>query len=170
MKARTLIAWAPLATTGSVMALACGLMALNPVQAQAQTPSQDAPAARQAVFGDWWTPGFGARVRLEPCNGDAVCGRIVWAWDEQPKDIADKRPLVGRQVVAAMRAGRDETHWSGGHLYNPEDGREYKGSLNLQSPTRLVVDGCVLFVCRQQVWRRFEAARCPPVDLAERAR
>lgn len=55
--------------------------------------------------------------------------------------------------------------WRGGHLYNPEAGRDYKGSLHLQSPTRLVVDGRVLFVCRTQARRRADAARCPPVAL-----
>lgn len=112
-------------------------------------------------FGEWWTPGFNARVRLEPC-ADAVCGRIVWMWDESPKDIAVKNALVGRTVVEGMRtvaSGR----WSGGRLYNPEDGRNYKGSLELQTPTRLVVDGCVLFICKMQIWRRVDEQRCPPV-------
>jgi uncharacterized protein (DUF2147 family) len=53
--------------------------------------------------------------------------------------------------------------WRSGRLYNPEDGRDYKGSLHLQSPNRLVVDGCVLFLCRTQVWRRADLSRCPPV-------
>lgn len=111
------------------------------------------------LFGEWWTPGFGARVRIEPC-GDAVCGRIVWAWDTAP-DIADKSPLVGRQVVELMRpqaGGR----WGGGRLYNPEDGRHYQGSLHLRSAENLLVEGCVLMICRKQVWRRVDDSRCPP--------
>ena len=116
------------------------------------------------LLGDWWTPGFGARVRIEPC-GDAVCGRIVWAWDESPSDIVDKAPLVGRRVIDGMRASSAE-HWQGGRMYNPEDGRDYKGQLHLQSATRLSVEGCVLFVCKQQIWRRADMARCPPVEAA----
>ena len=113
-----------------------------------------------SVAGEWWTPGFNARVRIEPC-GEAVCGRIVWLWDETPKDIADKNPLVGRQVIERMQAA-EPGFWRSGRLYNPEDGRDYKGSLHLQSPNRLVVDGCVLFICRTQVWRRADPSRCPP--------
>jgi len=113
------------------------------------------------VAGDWWTPGFSARVRLEPC-GSAVCGRIVWLWDEAPRHIADERPLLGRVVVAGMLP-RGDGRWTDGTLYNPEDGREYRGFFELQSPTRLVVEGCVLFVCKSQVWRRADAVRCPPV-------
>ncbi len=117
--------------------------------------------AQTGVTGEWWTPGFNARVRIEPC-GDAVCGRIVWLWDEAPKGVADKGPLVGRLVVDRMQAA-EAGFWRGGRLYNPEDGRDYKGSLHLQSPERLVVDGCVLFICQTQVWRRADPGRCPPV-------
>ncbi len=117
--------------------------------------------AQATVTGEWWTRGFNARVRIEPC-GDAVCGRIVWLWDEAPKGVADKSPLVGRLVIDRMQAA-EAGFWRGGRLYNPEDGRDYKGSLHLQSPERLVVDGCVLFICQTQVWRRADPGRCPPV-------
>lgn len=120
--------------------------------------------AEPDIVGEWWTPGFGARVRIERC-GDAVCGRIVWLWDEAPQDIADKQPLIGRVVIDRMQPAQ-QGRWHGGRLYNPEDGRDYKGSLHLQSPSRLVIDGCVLFICRTQVWRRADASRCPPVAAA----
>jgi len=113
------------------------------------------------VLGEWWTPGFNARVRIETCGDDAICGRIVWLWDDKPQGIAAKGPLVGRLVIEQMRATHPE-RWAGGRLYNPEDGRDYKGSLQLRSPSTLVVDGCVLFVCQTQVWRRADLARCPP--------
>lgn len=117
--------------------------------------------AQPDILGDWWTPGFNARVRIVPC-GSAVCGRIVWLWDDTPKEIADKQPLVGRVVIDRMQADA-AGHWQGGRLHNPEDGHDYKGSLRLQSASRLVVDGCVLFLCRTQVWRRVDEQRCPPV-------
>lgn len=114
-----------------------------------------------ALLGEWWTPGFGARVRIETC-GDGVCGHIVWAWDETPPDIVDKLPLVGRKVIEGMRPD-GASRWQGGRLYNPEDGRDYRGTLHLQSPSRLLLEGCVLFVCRKQVWRRVDNSRCPAV-------
>lgn len=116
--------------------------------------------AQAGATGEWWTPGFNARVRIEPC-GDAVCGRIVWLWDETPKGVADKSPL-GRLVIDRMQAA-EPGFWRAGRLYNPEDGRDYKGSLQLQAPDRLVVDGCVLFFCQTQIWRRVDLGRCPPV-------
>jgi uncharacterized protein (DUF2147 family) len=141
------------------------LVALLAALAHAAADAQGGAAAQPAeLLGEWWTPGFNARVRIEPC-GDAVCGRIVWLWDETPKDIADKNALLGRKVIEGMRSAEPGL-WRGGRLYNPEDGRDYKGSLHLQSPSRLVVDGCVLFICRQQVWRRHDAQHCPPVLAA----
>lgn len=132
-----------------LITLLCSMTALSAAQAQG------------GLAGEWWTPGFNARVHIEPC-GDAVCGRIVWLWDETPKEIADKSPLVGKVIIDRMRAA-ESGRWTGGRLYYPEDGRDYKGSHHLQSPTRLVVDGCVLSVCRTQVWRRADPSRCPPV-------
>ncbi|MCW5636855.1 MAG: DUF2147 domain-containing protein [Rubrivivax sp.] len=115
------------------------------------------------VQGEWWTPGFNARVRIEACgDGGAVCGRIVWLWDDKPQGIADTTPLVGKPVIEQMRPA-EPGRWAGGRLYNPGDGRDYKGSLQLRSASTLVVSGCVLFVCQTQVWRRAEPARCPPV-------
>jgi hypothetical protein len=102
------------------------------------------------------------RARAHRACGDAVCGRIVWLWDDTPKGIVDKAPLIGRTVIDRM-VEAEGNQWRGGRLYNPEDGRDYKGSLQLRSPTRLVVDGCVLFVCQTQVWRRADVERCPPV-------
>ena len=136
------------------------LLATNLLHAQPVEPGKAA-----SVLGDWWTPGFGARVHIEAC-GDALCGRIVWAWDETPKDIVDKNPLVGRKVVEGMRA-EGVGRWTGGRLYNPEDGRDYTGLLHLQSPTRLSVEGCFLFICKQQIWRRADMTRCPPVGLEQ---
>jgi uncharacterized protein (DUF2147 family) len=126
------------------------------------TGSAFAAEPHRDLQGEWWTPGFNARVRIEACGEDAVCGRIVWLWDDKPQGITDKTPLLGKPVIERMRAG-EPGHWSGGRLYNPEDGRDYKGTLQLRSASTLVVSGCVLFICQTQVWRRAEPARCPPV-------
>jgi uncharacterized protein (DUF2147 family) len=139
------------------MKAAAMVVVLAVLAATAASPAD----ARPDIAGEWWTPGFNARVRIEAC-GDALCGRIAWVWDETPKGIADRGPLLGRLVVDRMRPVEPE-RWAGGRLYNPEDGRDYAGSLHLQTPDRLVVDGCVLFVCRTQVWRRADPGRCPPV-------
>lgn len=118
-------------------------------------------AASPGVHGEWWTPGFNARVRLEAC-GDKLCGTIVWVWDEIPKDIAESRPLVGLPIIVDMRPD-GAARWNAGRIYNPEDGRHYAGSITLRSTHNLLVEGCVLFICKSQVWRRADGQRCPPV-------
>ncbi len=118
-----------------------------------------------SVFDDWWTPGFNARIRVERC-GDKLCGTIVWTWDEQPQNIVDTQPLIGRQIILDMRQ-EGATRWSGGRIYNPEDGRNYEASMTLASPNTLRVEGCVLFLCKTQLWRRVEPALCPPVSARD---
>lgn len=130
-------------------------LALATTAASAAEPARD-------VQGEWWTPGFNARVRIEACGDGAVCGRIAWLWDDKPQGIADKTPLLGKPVIEQMRLA-EPGRWTGGRLYNPEDGRDYKGSLQLRSPSTLVVSGCVLFICQTQVWRRADPSACPPV-------
>lgn len=126
------------------------------------------PATGQdALNGEWITPGCNARVRIHPCKGapDAVCGTITWLWepvDRSGQPVRDTnngeaalraRPLEGLEILSGFRkaeAGR----WSGGSIYNPEDGRQYSASLRLRSGEVLELQGCVLFICRQQIWRR----------------
>ncbi len=123
--------------------------------------SASASAAPPTAYDEWWTPGFNARVRIEPC-GDNLCGTIVWAWDENPQDIVDKQPLVGQRIIVGMRA-EGPSRWNGGRIYNPEDGRSYQASLTLKSANNLLVEGCVMFFCKSQVWRRADRPSCPPV-------
>ncbi len=77
-------------------------MAAAPCVSGAVHAQTAGPASGATLLGDWWTTGFNARVRIEAC-GDAVCGRIVWAGDEQPKDFVDKRSLVGTKVIDGMQ-------------------------------------------------------------------
>jgi uncharacterized protein (DUF2147 family) len=115
-------------------------------------------AMAASIFGEWWTPGFNARVLIYPC-GEKACGRITWAWEEQPPGIADKKPLVDQAIFTGLERGEK---WVG-RIYNPEDGRSYSSNVSLIDPVTLEVNGCVMMFCRRQVWRRFEAGQCPPV-------
>jgi uncharacterized protein (DUF2147 family) len=118
--------------------------------AAAAVPTRAQSVAEMA--GEWWTPGFASRVRLAPCAEapTRLCGLIVWLWDERAT-VADGKPLLGRRVV------------DGDRLHNPEDGRSYAGRLRLVSAHQLEVEGCVLMICKRQVWRRYDAQRVPPV-------
>ena len=136
---------------------------LTMATAHAQAPAPSLSVNPPSVLGEWWTPGFGARVKLERCFNE-ICGHIVWVWDDAPGQIADQRPLVGRKVVEGMRQeATNAQRWSGGTLYNPEDGRHYKGALTLAAANRLTLEGCVLMICKSQTWRRYDSQRTPPI-------
>tara|TARA_R110002167_G_scaffold58377_7_gene165457 strand:- start:292 stop:798 length:507 start_codon:yes stop_codon:yes gene_type:complete len=133
------------------------------------------PFVRQglAASGLWATERYTAQVRIEPCPeaSDSLCGTIVWLWDPLDEDGQPKRDrenpdrdkrgrlLVGTAILQGFHT--DGTgQWQGGHIYNPEDGATYEGTLRLKGPGLLEVTGCVLMFCRSQTWRS-AASLCP---------
>lgn len=124
-----------------------------------------AASAQPSPAGDWLTAGASAIVNIAPCAaGDGtLCGRIVWLWDpaaatdaRNSEPALRSRPLVGLDMLAGFRPGTPG-EWTGGRIYNPEDGNTYSASLKLRDATILDVRGCVMVFCRSQVWRRTSA-------------
>lgn len=122
-------------------------------------------AAQTSPMGDWLTAGASAVVKIAPCAASegTLCGRIVWLWD--PSSTADtrnsdpalrSRSLVGLDMLSGFRPGASG-EWTGGRIYNPEDGNTYGATLKLRDGTTMEVRGCVLIVCRSQLWRRTSA-------------
>jgi uncharacterized protein (DUF2147 family) len=123
----------------------------------------------QNIIDEWWTPGFAARVKLLQCE-NKLCGTIVWSWEDQPSGASDKRPLVGQRIISGMTAETSDSHKPLrylGSIYNPEDGQTYKATMRLKSNNTLLVEGCVLFICREQIWRRYDSLRSPPVSVIQ---
>jgi uncharacterized protein (DUF2147 family) len=126
-------------------------------------------AAAEGVIGEWLTEEDEARVTIAACedNADLLCGKMVWLKDPKDADgkefVVDKNPVealrsnpvVGLQILEGFTQDSD-TDWSGGTFYDPESGKTYKSKMKLKSANELVVDGCVLIVCRGQDWRRYE--------------
>lgn len=125
-----------------------------------------AEAARADIAGRWATPGFGSIVEFRPCAGaqEALCGRILWLWE--PNDAAGRRrtdlrnpdralrarSLIGVEIVRGLRETAPGV-WSGGSVYNPDDGRTYTGTVRVRAG-RLELKGCALnVICQTQVWR-----------------
>jgi len=120
--------------------------------------------AEDGVLGRWATPGVNAIVELAPCAGSAtLCGTIRWLWDPldgrgQPRLDAENtdarlrsRPLLGLAILSGLKPAQEG--WSG-QIYNPEDGQTYRATMRRHGADGLLIEGCVLFVCRKQVWRR----------------
>jgi uncharacterized protein (DUF2147 family) len=124
------------------------------------------PAHAAEPTGMWLTAGAKAKVRIAKC-GNALCGILTWIAEPndpqtgKPKtdrfnaDAAKRsRPVIGIAIVLGMKpSGQPET-WSG-RVYNAEDGKTYAGTLVMQTPDRLKLEGCALAVfCKSQVWKR----------------
>jgi uncharacterized protein (DUF2147 family) len=120
------------------------------------------------VSGRWLTPGVSAVVELGRCEGASnLCGTIRWLWDgvdEKGRPRLDShnadaslrsRPLVGLSILSGLSPAADGG-WSG-HIYNPEDGETYRAKMRRVGADTLVIEGCVLFVCKKQVWRKASA-------------
>lgn len=124
--------------------------------------------AESDVLGRWATPGVSAVVELTHC-GDAatLCGTIRWLWDAvddkgRPRLDANNtdpslrtRPIVGLSILSGLKP-RGDGGWSG-QIYNPEDGQTYRATLRRVGADRLEVEGCVLMICKKQVWRKASA-------------
>ncbi|MBM3506698.1 MAG: DUF2147 domain-containing protein [Alphaproteobacteria bacterium] len=106
-------------------------------------------SAQLAAAGQWVTADGQARVATFECGG-ALCGRIVWL--KEPVDESGRvrrdvsnpyadlrnRPLLGLQVLTRLQPDGPE-RWSGGTVYVPEAGREYRASISMEGPNILVV-------------------------------
>ncbi|MBT8455716.1 MAG: DUF2147 domain-containing protein [Alphaproteobacteria bacterium] len=110
-------------------------------------------AQAEPVLGTWQTQavdnGNFGHVEIAPC-GAAICGTIVKAYNssgaERPSDN------IGRQMIWDMKA-RGDGNYRGGKIWAPDRDKTYNSRMTL-SGDQLEVNGCVLGICRGQVWRR----------------
>ena len=123
--------------------------------------------AADGPLGDWLTASNDAHVRIAPCaeTPDRLCGTIVWL--AAPKTDAGEvkvdrnnpdpnlqtRPIIGTRILSGMQADGPNA-WDGGTIYDPSVGKSYRSNMKLGAPGQLLVEGCILLFCRQQVWRR----------------
>ncbi|PZO91272.1 MAG: DUF2147 domain-containing protein [Sphingomonas sanxanigenens] len=119
------------------------------------------PVAAADVGGRWLTP-TGATIETYSC-GNALCGRIVTSEGlRKNPDMRDtknsnaslrSRPVKGLVMLSGFTGGPSK--WSGGQVYNPQDGRTYSGSVELTAPDKLKLTGCALAIfCKSQEWKR----------------
>ena len=120
--------------------------------------------AEPGPVGDWSTHHAGGVVRISECDG-GLCGKVVNSdpikADPDAKDAHNSdaslrtRPLKGLTVFYGVKGG--PTEWSGGSVYNPEDGKTYHGSIKLVDPDTLKLTGCVFGpLCQSQTWTRLK--------------
>jgi len=122
------------------------------------------PAFAADVTGLWATPTNGGQVEIARC-GNSLCGKLVTSnqiktnaalKDERNKDAAQRaRTLKGLQMLYNFTGG--PAKWTGGTVYNPDDGGTYAGTIEMLSDNQLKLKGCVVApLCKTQVWNRLK--------------
>ncbi|MEM7731392.1 MAG: DUF2147 domain-containing protein [Pseudomonadota bacterium] len=92
-------------------------------------------------------------VRLAPC-GSEVCGTIQTVFDPDNKPIANHE-FQGKRMIWAMKP-QGNGAYADGQIWAPDDEKTYESKMQLKSASQLEVEGCVLFICRGQTWRRVQ--------------
>ena len=121
----------------------------------ALTAASTAASAADALEGLWKNRPNTLVVRIAPC-GSALCGTVVQASNDAKASTrkAGTANLVGTQVLTGLRKSTQGGY--SGQIFNPNLNIHASGTVSLESPTVLVVRGCVLagLICRQQHWLR----------------
>jgi uncharacterized protein (DUF2147 family) len=114
------------------------------------------------ALGRWRTETRGGIVEIERC-GASICGRLMSSdglranpnlLDGHNKDVSLRgRRLMGLQVLGGFARGDGE--WSGGTIYNGDDGGTYRATVTPIDADRLRVKGCIIWpLCKSQTWTR----------------
>ncbi|HTI86655.1 MAG TPA: DUF2147 domain-containing protein [Alphaproteobacteria bacterium] len=111
-----------------------------------------APASAQTptIAGIWWTPEHDGKIAIVVDPAGVASGRLIavaraHAADSDvhnPDASLRARPVLGLAILRDFRQEADGT-WSGGTVYDPEDGRTYRGTLALDRDGRLRMRGYV---------------------------
>lgn len=114
-----------------------------------------------SVEGLWLNDDRKGIVRIGPC-GRKLCGVIAKVLSRDPKapktDIHNRDPrlrgrgFLGLPVLTGFE--RDGNVWRNGYAYDPESGKSYKSSLQLNPDGSLRVTGCIFIFCESRRWTR----------------
>ncbi len=136
-------------------------------------PAAAAAAGADDVLGAWDNAEKDAKIEVFRC-GEAYCGRIVWLKvPDYPEGSTDgapgtpkldhnnpdaelrKLPVIGLQIVRGFRHDGDD-RWTGGTVYDPKNGKTYKGRMTLVAPDRLDLRGYIgiSLIGRTTTWTR----------------
>ena len=121
-----------------------------------------AASSPDAAIGHWRTETKGGVVEIERCGG-SICGKLVSSdglranpnlLDGHNKDASLRgRRLMGLQILGGFTRGDGE--WSGGTIYNGDDGGTYKATVRPIDADHLKVKGCIIWpLCKSQTWTR----------------
>ena len=121
-----------------------------------------AAVSPDSAVGRWRTETRNGVVEVERCGG-SICGKLVSSdglrTNPDMRDINNKdanlrsRKLMNLQILGGFTRGDGE--WTGGTIYNGEDGGTYKATVTPVDADHLKVKGCIIWpLCKSQTWTR----------------
>ena len=135
------------------------------------------PATAQGVLpvaGVWLDHQGKAAVDVQQC-GSEICGAIRWL--KEPLDPKGKpwtdilnpdkgmrmRPVCGLQIIGGLKPDRNGV-WTGGWVYDPEEGKSFNLELSLKDANTLTVFGYagIRLLSETMFWKRLppDQPRC----------
>ena len=112
--------------------------------------------AASPIEGSWTNPKHSVTVRIGPCGGGMLCGRVTAASGEARAAAADggTENLIGTELLSGLEQ-TDEGSWHG-QVFVPDIGRRAEADIHLLDRSHMEVQGCAVagFMCKSQVWSR----------------
>lgn len=118
-------------------------------------------AGSNDILGLWKTEEDESKLEFLKC-GDKICVKIAWLKEpnytdsregpvgkpkvdcNNPDPLLKSRPMIGLQIMEGFTATGDD-RWENGIIYDPDNGKTYRGKLRLVSPHRLELRGYIGF-------------------------
>ncbi len=131
-------------------------------------------AQADALLGIWLTEEKNSQVEITKAPNGQYVGRIVWLnepLDEDGKPKTDKenpnasqrnQRLLGLQILKGFTYDANKKEWSGGTIYDPDNGKTYSAFMKLDGNNTMVLRGYVMgmrMLGRNSTWTRERAKR-----------
>lgn len=129
-------------------------------------PAHDTPVElddavdADAVLGEWWTEGKGARVKIVKTTRGSYEVVLLDGNQADNKDVENPDPKLRerklRGIVLIWNLRFDGEEYVDGYAYNPRDGETYRAKMWLKGPSTLRLRGylAVPFLGLSQDWTR----------------
>lgn len=126
-----------------------------------------ASAGPDDILGTWLNATGKGHIQVFK-QGNAYYGKLVWLKepnDEAGKPKTDKnnpdanlksKPILGLQILKGFQFDKDE--WTGGKIYDPQNGKEYKCYMKMKDANTLLVRGYIgiSMIGRTETWTRIK--------------
>jgi uncharacterized protein (DUF2147 family) len=131
-------------------------------------------AQADALLGIWLTEEKNSQVEITKAPNGQYVGRIVWLnepLDENGKVKTDKenpnaslrnQRILGLQILKGFTYDANKREWSGGTIYDPDNGKTYSAFMKLDGNNTMILRGYVMgmrMLGRNSSWTRERAKR-----------